>query len=479
MIVLFGPLRSVGTFQSRFRNGTLKSTLLPQKAFFIFSEKTGGNCSLVRRARKSFQRFTLFRTHSTCQMSSDEENNLLNAVLILQSGNERLETRINALRHLKSYVENNEFIDAYNRKRINQLIIDNVMKVIIESSNEIDNFKRQLIRVEIFVLLSQILRSSSLFGAELTESVMYQLNNLRPGTIQNGSLMSNSDFEPRSVSAESGIPRADSQDDFESERMKKFQSRQAMREKLASQSLSKSVILFPSKKKAKTFHDPVEALKNLKRESDFSLIKNTIHEKRPKMELYSKLKPRPSVLFDDKLHADSFVPGTDPLNFYEQDRKLGYQKPRMWFPIPQLDNAPSLLQPKKNDTNQVVEEYLKMKSMASYVGDLIVPPGSVSHSKRAIVDSKRYSNALTEAMMMWTPILNTHKHPNGSKKRKISYIASTERDDGDPAVENLLGSPPPRSFYEDSIKFENSINTSLSSSIYENQSINEYNQFVK
>jgi hypothetical protein len=408
-------------------------------------------------------------------MISDQENSFLNAVLILQSTNERIETRINALRHLKHYVETNPVIDVYNRRRINQLIIDNVMKVILDSSNEVDSFKRQLIRVELFVLLSQILRSNSLFGAELTESVAKELHNYQPLAFQSGSLFSSND---------NSVHSSVSDNYYESERMQAFQSRQTVR---INKDLSKSVILFPTKKRLKTAHEPGEqtqyfskSLKN--KENEFSLIKTSLSEKRPKIELNTRLKPRPSVLFDDKLHTDNFVPGADPKNFLEQDRKLGYQKPRMWFPIPQLDLASSLMQPKshKSEANQIVEEYMKMKSIATYVGDLIVPPGSVSHSKKAVVDSKRYSSALTEAMMMWTPILNTRVKQLSTanqKKRKISYLAPYEEDE----VEQGIGSPPPRSFYEESVGFDSTLNTSLTTapSLYESNSVNEYNQFAK
>ena len=93
------------------------------------------------------------------------------------------------------------------------------------------------------------------------------------------------------------------------------------------------------------------------------------------------LKPRPNVLFGDKLGKDNFVPGADPTNFFEQDRKLGYQKSRTWFPAPALSTL-GLLPPDRSAlastkkisiVDQVVEEYCQMRALISYMGDLVLP----------------------------------------------------------------------------------------------------------
>jgi hypothetical protein len=50
------------------------------------------------------------------------------------------------------------------------------------------------------------------------------------------------------------------------------------------------------------------------------LIAMQIRKTATSLTLSKSLKPRPSVLFQDKLEKDRFVPGIDPLNFFEQDR---------------------------------------------------------------------------------------------------------------------------------------------------------------
>jgi hypothetical protein len=196
-----------------------------------------------------------------------------------------------------------------------------------------------------------------------------------------------------------------------------------------------------------------------------NIIKQAMGEKKArKVEMYAKLKPRAAVLFNDQLETESFVPGSDPLNFIEQDRKLGYQKPRVWFPTPQLDIAKDLHTTNMGSVNPIVEEFLKMKALASYVGDLLIPQKNSPyefigsqlgefHNSQTIrnilpkkptkgatntgskllhvnklkikhsVDPMKYTSALKDAMSLWTPILKVHL-PKYGKKREFSYIGS-------------------------------------------------------
>lgn len=438
--------------------------------------------------------------------SGQQQATFLNAIVVLQSSTESIEEKILALRYLKHYVESNSEIDAYNRKRINQLIVDNVMKIIIDSSNQVNGFRRQLIRVELFVLLSQILRSSSLFGTELTQSVVHEIRQFNISTANGSSLFTGSDGKNYFPPSTAGSMTSEETSTEEVLRFPGVRSTSSMtsRNAFTKELPAKSIILFGGNvpnKRPKTGNEngklhPIESLQLFSKSASIkslatsqsmsslqesSLIRQTLSEKKPKIELHSKLKPRPSVLFDDKLGTDHFVPGTDPKNFLEQDRKLGYQKPRMWFPIPQLDVMASISQTKKTEENPIVEEYLKMKSLATYVGDLIVPPNSsvtstktkasslspMKDAQSAIVDAKRYSQALKEAMMMWTPILNAHRpnnHAHG-KKRKISYISDDHHLTNDTdnllphppsssATTTQLKSPPPRLFYEEAVPYE-------------------------
>eukprot|EP01033_Poteriospumella_lacustris_P010304 gene10304-7320_t len=177
-----------------------------------------------------------------------------------------------------------------------------------------------------------------------------------------------------------------------------------------------------------------------------------------------ELKPRAAVLFNDSLSKEGFVPGVDPTNFIEQDRKLGYQKPRMWFPTPMMALAKDGLETataKSSGPSQIVEEYLRMRALATYVGDAVVPlsgnlskylpstsildPVTLANGKTAPIDALRYKNAVREVMDMWTPILSAHRPPNG-KRPQFSYLRSQE----DPP-------PPPvkeRKVHEEYVSFE-------------------------
>ena len=102
--------------------------------------------------------------------------------------------------------------------------------------------------------------------------------------------------------------------------------------------------------------------------------------------LSKSLKPRPSVIFEDKYEPNYFVPGANPYDFFEQDRKLGYQKSRMWFPAAKADVAASLIPyersaiPKKTLTERITQEFLQMRALVSYVGDNVIPFNAKTNS---------------------------------------------------------------------------------------------------
>ncbi len=162
--------------------------------------------------------------------------------------------------------------------------------------------------------------------------------------------------------------------------------------------------------------------------------------------------PRPSVLFGDRLEPNHLVPGADPYNYIEQDRKLGYQKPRMWFPAPGISNDANMLPPDRQSSNnsatdRVVQEYLQMRALASYVGDLVIPfeppplapplgknrnsnlkqvhsmgDSGLSSSNSSMVsmtssrlsgftDVTRFNAAMKEAAAIWSPLLGVHLPP--------------------------------------------------------------------
>jgi len=181
-------------------------------------------------------------------------------------------------------------------------------------------------------------------------------------------------------------------------------------------------------------------------DSKASLLKPLIAQqirKRATLSTLSKsLKPRPSVLFNDKLQRDSFVPGADPFNFIEQDRKLGYQKSRMWFPTAMVVASASLLPfgrtdlPAKGFSERVVQEFLQMRALASYVGDVVLPyephrtegGGSSNSSEVSVASGQRLTGftkahqfdwAVQEALRVWNP-LHGVRIPQWTKSDEVS-----------------------------------------------------------
>jgi hypothetical protein len=180
--------------------------------------------------------------------------------------------------------------------------------------------------------------------------------------------------------------------------------------------------------------------------SDLSLLKPAVM-KPPRQHIQKKyLKSRPSMFLSDEYEPDGFVPGVDPTNWFEQDRKLGYQKSRMWFPAPGFGVGNKMVpgdrgQGKKAfGPDRVVEEFMQMKALLSYVGDLVVPhqriPGSVAgpsagdmkplkQRMSGVVDHKRYSEAIQQAVQMWTPLMGAHLPPAWTPKQ---YEGSASKD---------------------------------------------------
>jgi hypothetical protein len=116
------------------------------------------------------------------------------------------------------------------------------------------------------------------------------------------------------------------------------------------------------------------------------LISLQIRKRATLSTLSKSLKPRPSVIFEDKYEPNYFVPGANPYDFFEQDRKLGYQKSRMWFPAAKADVAASLIPfersaiPKKTLTERITHEFLQMRALVSYVGDNVIPFNAKTNS---------------------------------------------------------------------------------------------------
>ena len=92
------------------------------------------------------------------------------AILILQTPSSNCDDRVSALRFIQFYLNEEKSLSTLNRRRINQLAMDNVMQIIMNEDRTADTRKRQIIRTECFLMLSNLLASDTLFGTIRTQS---------------------------------------------------------------------------------------------------------------------------------------------------------------------------------------------------------------------------------------------------------------------------------------------------------------------
>jgi hypothetical protein len=117
----------------------------------------------------------------------------------------------------------------------------------------------------------------------------------------------------------------------------------------------------------------------------------------------------------------------------------------MWFPIGGIRTDNDLIPKKRSNnysTDSISQEYLEMKALVSYVGDLIIPYRNDSHSAiiekesvgkiklkssqsekinksefsvsggvasrvGGVVSTERYTEIMKEAVSIWTPLVGT------------------------------------------------------------------------
>jgi hypothetical protein len=115
----------------------------------------------------------------------------------------------------------------------------------------------------------------------------------------------------------------------------------------------------------------------------------------------------------------------------------------MWFPIGDIKTDNNLIPQKRSNnysTDLISQEYLEMKALMSYVGDLIIPFNNESHSANieneavggiiaknsqsekikksdffvtggvtsrvaGVVSTERYAEIMKEAVSIWTPLV--------------------------------------------------------------------------
>eukprot|EP01031_Cornospumella_fuschlensis_P037267 gene37265-45243_t len=99
-------------------------------------------------------------------------SSIVSATHTLQSDVPSIEEKLQALRNLKRILEASDgTMDIYTKRGISQLILDNVLKIIMREDRAVNPFVKQLIRVELYSLLTQLLESQALFGSEIISNL--------------------------------------------------------------------------------------------------------------------------------------------------------------------------------------------------------------------------------------------------------------------------------------------------------------------
>ena len=434
---------------------------------------------------------------------------LQRAVLALQTPSSSLHERIVALRQLRVYVGQHRELDEATRANINQLVLDNVLGIVLSEDRTTDLRRRQLLRTECFLMLASLLTSQTLFRGidqklvKLAAQQRAELSRDLPSSETKE--ITSPGYDDDDV-AERHLSSSSSMSALESSKPKPRINRpppgwvrspatpgQAVgspASSLASPTLGRRPPTSPTSilahgpggkhsppSPATTSNDDLDvsvlsasaswagtaaktgAATDQQRGSrgkgpDLSLIKPII-AKAPRLLLKNKkLRPRPSVFFNSEAEFDGFVPGVDPTNYIEQDRRLGYQKPRTWFPSMAGSLDRRMVPVERNQGSEafkpdrIVEEYMQMKALLSYVGDLVMPYSGKSITRTAagnallqeqgskarplarlagVLDQGKYDTAVREAVSLWSPLLGAHL-PAWAKPSMDAYDPSDDAD---------------------------------------------------
>lgn len=360
------------------------------------------------------------------------------ALLVLQTPSAPLQDRLNALRFLAAFLRpggdrtpSPPSMDETTRANINKILFDSLLEMVMGEDRSADLRKRQLIRTECFIMLANVLKSQTLFGDAYAKIQLSELfGKLGPmGESEHGVGM-DSEEQPTSVESASptrAVPRAHSttSSEFLDPDHGKGRGPPALSQSASVVSVDASVAeRSPTRQSMGTRQ---RGASRRQRHVVMDALQAKYHKSKvAHMREKKGLKPRQGIIFGSSYDKEHFIPGADPSNWTEQDRRLGYRKERMWFPfsvglnssiIPAAreQNNPHAIEPE-----QIVQEYQQMKALMSYVGDLVmVPPGPggaapvpgqarEAGKSPSPLEKGRYDMAVREAVQMWTPILGAN-----------------------------------------------------------------------
>lgn len=308
------------------------------------------------------------------------------AIYALQNPSLPFPTRLNALRYLYVSITSDHVgsLPVTTKMKINQLLLESIMSIIVADQSS-DLRQRQMLRTECFLMLAKLLETKSLFDRGAAPEPDPQSTLTLPST----------NLSP---------PK------------------------------SPSPIIRTSKSANKS--RPAPAVPSLQHSTSTTSLPTNEHSyllssalTKPTRTLKKHLQPRSSVI-TSVAKPERIVPGVDPYNTALIDQKLGYSKPRMWFPAP-----PSVSGSLIPRAASAADDYMQMKALLSYVGDIIMPGAS------SIIDPKRYEAAVQEAVHFWTPLLGKNlpqwlqhgsKTLNFSTQRKLLSMTKSRTSQEEP-----------------------------------------------
>lgn len=422
--------------------------------------------------------------------SGSEQWTLHRALLVLQTPSAPFGDRLHALRCLSAFAQQGkaEGIDESTRSNINKIMFDSLLELVMSEDRTADLRTRQLIRTECFIMLANVLKSRTLFGdaySQIQISEMFgRLNAEVDESISPIPASKVSGGGGGSSSPARAVPRAHSASRLEFPEGKgggqfpegKGGGGPDVRSEGAAVKLSQSAVfsldseaatgdeefgraerggLSPSRHSMGTRHRSSRAHPHPRKQIVYETLQAKYQQtKVAHMRDIPGMKPRQGVIFGSAYDKEHFVPGSDPTNWTEQDRKLGFRKERMWFPfsvginksivpLARESNAPHALEPQ-----QIVKEYQQMRALMSYVGDMVLipPEGAVPTLGKAHgrgtgpspLEQGRYDRAVREAVQMWTPLLGAHLPPY-AKKLLLAHADKSPPLGGSSSKKNRIG----------------------------------------
>lgn len=286
------------------------------------------------------------------------------AVSLLESKSTSFECRFDALRYIQKYSDqlHDKSLNPATKIRLNQLLLRNIVSMVVNEERTPDLRKRQLIRTECFIMLTRILDSKSLFGGiqkSGNEFIEISQSNDPLNTI------SNSLFPLNKMVQESHSFEPIIQSNIDIEKKNRNDNKSRHKFKFANAVISSS-----------------KNAPNLVR------------------------KHRTSVL-SHKLQKENFVPGVNPYDLFEIDRKLGYQKMRIWFPLPSVPISHQLIpiDTRITESEQIVRDYKQMRALLSFVGDRVV---RINANEKVPINPSDYQDAILEAVNLWNPVIGVN-----------------------------------------------------------------------